>query len=43
MARLSNALHSIYTLFVIELESRRVHIVGSTIQTKPSCCKSCGS
>jgi hypothetical protein len=30
MARLSNALHSIYTVFVIDLASRRVQIVGST-------------
>jgi transposase InsO family protein len=30
MARLSNALHSIYTAFVIELQSRRVHVLGST-------------
>jgi hypothetical protein len=25
-----DALHSIYTVFVIDLASRRVHIVGST-------------
>ena len=28
--RVSNALHSIYTLFVIDLASRRVQILGST-------------
>jgi hypothetical protein len=30
MPRLSNALHSIYTVFVIELKSRRVQVVGSS-------------
>jgi putative transposase len=28
--RVSNALHSVYTLFVIDLASRRVQIIGST-------------
>ena len=30
MTRVPNALHSIYTVFVIDLASRRVHVLGST-------------